>query len=360
MKKQILVLVFFVLAGLANVSDLYGQSVAGSAPRPLTCNDDALHPLAGKEYTYTVAATPTGGQYTWWATKDMDFITTVAGTTTTNMATKKLASGAGADLTAISTNYATTAATDNVKITWSTSVLSGTSYKSTVAGKTPTFVAVYYTPLSGSCADNFKVFELDPKNGFTVDILNMLNTAKTPLAYDAAESQCFANVSSAKYNTGKMDYLYGINTLYYEVVAANFSGAWTPTFKLTGLDAKQTVVIQWDYTTAFTAPVTVTDQVASATPVSTTLTNTSGGASIYVKVTITNNSFEGLADKVITLAVDGKNTANELDVVNTTCIAPATPDYLDSTDQTLKLRPTVVEGTTSTISPNVGIVPKNP
>ncbi len=357
MKKQILVLVFFVLAGLANVSDSYGQSVAGSAPRPLTCTDDALHPLAGKEYTYTVAATPTGGQYTWWATKDSEFIKTVAGTTTNNLSTK-LASGT--DLTAVSANYGAAGATDNVKITWSTSVLAGTSYKSTVSPKTPTFVAVYYTPLSGSCADNLKVFELDPKNGFTVDILNMLNTAKTPLAYDAAESQCFANVSSAKYNAGKMDYEYGVNTIYYEVVAANFSGSWTPTFKLEGLDAKQTAVIQWDYTTAFTAPVTVTDQVASATAVNTSVTNTSGGVSIYVKVTITNNSFEGLADKVIKLSVDGKNSANELDVVNTTCIAPAAIDYADFAEQTLKLRPTVVEGTTSTITPNVGIVPKNP
>lgn len=368
MKKQILFLAFLLLAGFANVNSSYGQAaVAGSIPRALSCTNDALHPLAGKEYTYSVVTTPSGGQYTWWATTDANFISTALGVTTTNLSTllkSPSTTTPGTDLVTTSASYGVTSATDNVKITWSTAILAGTSYQGAASPKKPTFVAVLYTPPTGSgCANNLKVYELDPKNGFTVDILN-LDATKKPIGigaavYDQAVSQCFADVTSAKYNAGKMDYLYGTNTLYYEVVAANFTGSWTPTFKLTGLDTKQTAVIEWDYTTAFTSPKAVTSGTASATAVSTTETNTYAGISIYVRVTISNNSFEGLSDITARLAVDGTNAAGEFDVVNSTCVAPTAADFADYADQVLKKRPTITAGTTSTIVSNTGIIPQN-
>jgi len=377
MKKQILILAL-LLAGFANVNMSFGQAIQGSVPRVLSCNNDALHPLAGKEYTYSVITTPGGGQYTWWATTDPNFISTdAAGLTTTNKSTllkSPTTSTVGTDLVTTSTSYGVTTADDNVKITWSTNILAGTSYQGTApAPKKPTFVAVLYTPPTASgCADNLKIYELDPKNGFTVDILN-LDAAKDPIGvgaavYDQPVSQCFANVSSAKYNAGKMDYLYGINTMYYEVVAANFTGSWTPTFKLTGLDAggKQTAVIEWSYTKAFDIATTVTvtsgsgnGTYVSPSTVSTTLSNTYGGISIYIRVTITNNSYEGLSDATVRLAVDGTNAAGELDVVNATCVTPGAADFVDYTDQILKLRPTVTAATTSAIATNIGFIPKN-
>ena len=369
MKKQIFILVFIVVATFSSIDKSFGQAVAGSVPRSLSCTDDALHPFAGKEYIYTVSPTPSGGQYTWWATKDASFISTALGITTTNLATTLLKSPTtttpGTDLTSTSASYGITTASDNVKITWSSSILAGTSYQGTVGTKTPTFIAVQYTPPSGSgCADNFKVYELDPKNGFTVDILN-LDATKMPIGvgaavYDQNVNQCFANVSSAKYSAGKMDYQYGINTLYFEVVASNFSASWTPTFKLTGLDTKQTALIEWDYTKAFAVPKAVASSIASPTSVITNSSNTSSGVSIYVRVTITNNSFEGLSNETIRLAVDGTNASNELDVVNSTCSTPAAADFADYAEQILKTRPTVIEGTSSLIPTNTGIVPKNP
>ncbi|HZL09212.1 MAG TPA: hypothetical protein VFC65_04385 [Prolixibacteraceae bacterium] len=357
MKKQILFLVFLVLAVFAGVDSSSGQSVAGTAPRPLVCDNDALHPIAGKAYTYTVAATPLGGQYTWWATKDENFI--VAGDHSANLATQLTTAS---DLNATSANYGAANAATDVSITWSTSILSATTFQGDGVSPngTPTFVAVHYAAPVAGCTDNFKVFELDPKNGFTVDILNMDYTAITPLGFDVAETQCFAPVSSATYVAGDMSYLYGVNIMYFEVVAANFSGSWTPTFQLTGLTGTQTAVIEWDYTTGFAAPKTEISGTQSTTPVATTVTDTSNGVSIYVRVTITNNSFEGLAQTPITLAVDGENAAGELDVINTTCVEPAAADFADLAIQTLDERPTVIEGTSSILGTSVGIIPKNP
>jgi len=362
MKKQILILVLFVLAAFASVNKSYGQSVHGSEPLPLSCTNDALHPIAGKTYPYTVAATPTGGQYTWWATKDgtfydasLSYAANLAGRLTTPVG-----------LLSADAAYGATSAAATVNISWSSATLSATGYQNS-GGKTSTFVAVHYTPPVGSdCADNFKVFELDPKNGFTVDILNLDPVLKTPVGSNQAvytfnATECFANVTAATYNAGKMDYLYGVNTMYFEVVASNFSGSWTPTFQLTGLQGTQSAVIEWDYTNAFGAPVTVT----SGTPSATAITTTAGlatdlGVSIYVRVTITNHSFEGLANTPIALAVDGTDAAGNLDVINSTCVTPAAADFVDVATQTLNKRPTVIEGTSSLIPTDAGIIPKNP
>lgn len=379
MKKQIFILMLSIMAIFANVSKSYGQKATKqSDPIPLSCTNDPLNPIAGKEYIYTVAATPAGGTYTWWATKDPVFYDASASyaaslaarlTTTTGLANASAQYG-------VPTLETAAASGKEVRITWSTDLLAKTEFQATpnvnatLAAPSPTFVAVHYAPLTGSCSDNFKVFEINPKNGFTVDILNLNPTTKAAsgtgqaiYAYDP--TQCFANVTSAKYNAGKMDYLYGVNILYYEVVAANFSGSWTPSFKISNLDTKQTATIEWAYTNAFASPVVVTSNTGNGTYVSpsaasTDVTDTSNGVSIYVRVTVTNNSFEGLNDQSLALAVDGKNSSNQLDVVNSTCTDPgATPDFIDVANQTIAKRPIVVEGTTG-LTPNTGIIPKNP
>jgi len=84
MKKQ--AFISFLLALFAG-SLAYGQALPGSAPRGILCIDGPLTPIAGKEYTYQAASNQTG-DYTFWATKDVNFISTVAGVTTTNIATK--------------------------------------------------------------------------------------------------------------------------------------------------------------------------------------------------------------------------------------------------------------------------------
>lgn len=339
MKKQIL---FSFLLALFAGTIAFGQAITGSAPRPISCVDSPLNPIAGKEYSYQAGSNQTGN-YTFWATKDVNFITTSAGVTTTNMASTKLTTAAGNLLTA-STNYATADASDLVKITWSDAIISGTTPAA------PTFVAVNQ---DGTCTNNFKVWTITPIKAFTVDIQNMNNSTVLSSGYGINEEQCFDQVRGAKYNAGTMEYDYGTQVLYFEVIAANFTSSWIPTFTLAGLGNGQTAVIQWDYTKTFNsgiagAPYTVASGTASVTPVSTALTSTTSGVSIYVRVTITNSTFEGLGLLPITLTVDGVNSAGEWDIENNTLSNPGPlcnltigADNMDVATQTLKPRPTV-------------------
>ena len=74
MKKHFLFSTMFALTTALS----YGQAITattGSAPTPVTCTDDALHPIIGKEYTYKGTGTPTGGTYHIFATNSTNFIT---------------------------------------------------------------------------------------------------------------------------------------------------------------------------------------------------------------------------------------------------------------------------------------------
>ncbi|NEW81519.1 MAG: hypothetical protein GZ094_04030 [Mariniphaga sp.] len=337
MKKQILLL---VLAFFVSVT-AFGQMKAGSAPLPLVgCTNDALHPLAGVPYNYKAAVTPTGGNYQWWATKDFDFIKDNAGVTVNN-SDKKLT--VGTDLISTSASYGTTSTTDNVDITWSSATITGTTVTS------PTFVVVQYDAATPSCANNLKVYPILPINGFTVDIKNM-DQAKASLAYAASYSTCVSNIASAKYDAVSKVVVtdYGKNVLYFEVVASNFTGSYTPSFQVAGLaPTGQTVASLELYTDAAFAttaiPTTLTAGVYSpAAPltVDASVTNTTNGVSVYVKLTIANGTHETLTDDAITLAVNGINASGEKDVVNTACITQT--DFEDTATQTLTKRPTIV------------------
>ena len=367
MKKQILTLTFFVLIlVISGNSKVFGQALPGSAPRGTACVDDALHPIAGKPYTYELIATPTGGNFQWWATKDPNFVTTNAttGVRTYNNDAANLLTVTDGDLIDASTNYNTAATSNTVTITWSDALLSNTVYNTN-----PTFVATLYNNVV--CADNLKVYQLDPIKAFTVDILNYDET--TALTYGALDDQCIDLVSSATFNGTTMEYEYGENVFVYEVVAANFTGSYTPVFDLTGLtaalNAVQTYTLEWTYDkpSTWSASTVFVDYVTNPTTVVTTNEkNTSTGVSIYVRLTVTNNNFELNATDnptglTFALAVDGLNSVSEYDVDNgdgTDCdqTTVAAADQADIAEQTLLPRPSLIEGTTSTATPNIKLI----
>lgn len=369
MKKQILTLALFVLAIFASDYSVLGQALPGSSPRGTSCVDDALHPIAGKPYTYELVANPTGGDFLWWATKDPNFVVTDAttGVRTYNNDATNLLTVTDGDLIETSSNY-NSAGTDNtVSITWSDAILANTEYNTN-----PTFVATLYN--NAVCADNLKVYQLDPIKAFTVDILNYDGT--TPLAYDAVDDQCIDLVSKAFFNGTAMEYEYGQNVFVYEVVAANFTGSYTPIFDLTGLasslNAAQTYTLEWTYDQPSTwgASTVFVDYVNNpATLVETNEINTSTGVSIYVRLTVTNNNFELNATDnptglTFALAVDGLNSVGEYDVDNgdgTSCdqTAITAADQADTAEQTLLPRPSLIEGTTSPTTPNTELIPGN-
>jgi len=330
MKKQIFILAFLVVATFANVKMASGQSaVHKSNPKDvMTCVNDALHPIAGKPYDYKVTSTATAGNYTMWATTNQSFIT------------GGIMQNTGANVLGLTDVVPTTAAdyngtntTGTVQLTWGTNVLAE-AMKTT--SPTPIFVASY--SVGTSCADNLKVFQVEPINAFTVDITNVNHTSLESVPYADSEVQCFDKIKSASWNAGAMVYDYGTNILYFEVVAANFSGSWTPTFTLTGANSAQNTTMEWGYSTAFVLPVSITSGTPSATPVNTTETNTTTGVSIFVKVTVTNQTFEGTVALPITLSVTGTNTAGQRDVLATDCSTNA-PLASNSAIQTLNERP---------------------
>lgn len=346
MKKQILLLVLTFCA----LTTVLGQMKAGSAPQPLIgCTNDALHPLAGVSYNYKTLVTPEGGNFQWWATKDFNFIKDNAGVTANN-SDKKLT--VGADLLATSASYGATTTTDNVDITWSSEVISGTTLAA------PTFVVVQYDAASPACANNLKVYPIQPINGFTVDIKNMDQT-KVSLAYSTPYSLCVSNIVSAKYDAGTKAILtdYGTNVLYFEVVAANFTNSYTPSFKVSGLAAGQTVTsfeLYIDPAFATTAIATTSTagvySPAAALTVDSSVTSTSDGVSIYVKLTIANGIHETLTDDIIALAVNGTNASGDNSVDNTDCTKSS--DFNDVATQTLTKRPTV-----TAVAPSVFVTP---
>ncbi|WP_299581053.1 hypothetical protein [uncultured Sunxiuqinia sp.] len=347
MKKQFLIQTFLALALLAGVNDALGQAVAGSATRGIVCTDGPLSPIAGKEYTYQATSNQTG-DYTFWSTQDMSFISTdAAGVTTTNIATmftSPQTTPTGTDLIATSANYGVANAADNVQITWSDATLA----KATAA--TPIFVAVNQ---QGTCTNNFEAWAIQPIKAFIVDIKNIDPAdGTTSLDYDTDAETCFDEVRGATYNpaTGGIEYDFGTQVLYFEVVAANFTGHWVPTFTLSALGTGQTATIEWDYDLNFNAPNVATSGVESTVNVTTNEGSTTNGVSIYVRVTISNNTYEGLVAEDITLTVDGVNSVGDWDIENNN-LADAGPlcnpgtlnDGMDAATQTLTPRPDVQE-----------------
>jgi hypothetical protein len=344
MKQLILLL---LTTGMAVTSALGQSAVTGTAPKPVSCTNDPLHPIAGKPYDYSAIINPAGGTSYWYATKSTTFIT----------AGVRSAVEIQADGTAISsgaTNYRTSGAAatspSTTKVTWTSAGLKGVD-----ATTNPLFMVLEYkgsgTP---SCSNNMKVFQIIPKNAFTVDILNLKNSDKSALAYGTTDEQCYADIADAKYDvpSKKMVYDYGINKLYFEVVAANFTGSFTPSFKLTGLKTGQKALVEWTIDKTLASGLTALGAEQSATtgtPLSyagtavnadPAITDMSKGVSIYLMVTVKNGLYEGLTDDKISVSVEAINVNNEPDIDNATCAAPATT-YEDIAEQTLKMRPTV-------------------
>lgn len=348
--KRLILLV--LVTGMVATSAFAQTAITGSAPQPTTCTNDPLHPIAGKPYDYSAILNPAGGTTYWYATKSTTFVTAGARTATEIPAD-------GTAIVSGATNYRTTgsSATTPTKtsVIWTSAGLKGVD-----ATTNPLFMVLEYK--GPTCSNNMKVYQILPKNAFTVDILNIKNNGLTPLAYGTNDSQCYADIASAKFVAPNMVYDYGVNKLYFEVVAANFTGSFTPSFKLTGLHKGQSALLEWTVDKTFASGLTALGAAQNAvdtttpinftgTAVNTAVTNTTVGVSIYVKVTVSNGLYEGLTNDDITLAVEAVNAAGESDIDNATCAAPGTP-YEDKATQTLNMRPTVTnDAATGTFVP---------
>jgi len=351
MKKQILFLAFFVLAVMAGITDTYGQGAAPSTqlPRTLTgCNDYPLHPLPGKEYAYQVTnPTADATSYTWWATKNPNFIDlTNGGPDLTNMLTPT-----AGELISVSGDYNSATGGSTVSITWSPQILANTLYLGTPGtDPSPTFVAVM---ANGSCTNNIQVYELNPLKAFTVDVANFDATKAASELYGETVSTCVDEVRGAAYSGGSLTMDYGTNTITFEVIAANFVDTWTPLLQVNGLLKDQTATIGWAYTIGDAVAgnyvqsisgLTEGGTLSGTTAATTTSTNTVNGVSIYVTVVVDNNTYETLLAQNVTLTVDGVDSTGQWDLT-TNCLSGTAPDQDDTAVQVLTPRPEIIHNT---------------
>ncbi len=339
---------------------------------PLSCADGTdplpLHPYPGVPYTYTMDGTTgdeNADEWTWFATKDPNFI--VDGVLNT---TNALAVGAGSPILA-ATNYNTPSGTNSVTITWSAEILAATQYQgdatnwatASSANPTPTFVVGYATGVN--CADNIQVYEINPEFNFTLDIAAIDPDGNT-LDWDVANLICVDDVWEAIYNSGtnELDMDYGTNTILFEVAAANFVEDFTPTFRLiSGLQGDQEAVVTLHATLADAEAGTNSEGTVTwtnanidgdwATGIQFTATdpnNVAGGVSLYVRVVISNNTYESLTSNPFVLAVDAiDDTENGIwDMEDDDCDPATAADEADQADQaehTIDPRPTIIHNT---------------
>jgi predicted regulator of Ras-like GTPase activity (Roadblock/LC7/MglB family) len=373
MKKQLLILI--VAFAAISFSTAYGQL----APRAVTClTADALHPIAGSPYTYEITVpTPAGTkQYTWFVTQDQHFIN--AGVLTGNReavpaSTIVAATGAGYNDVATGTN--------TVSITWKSFAYDPLA---------PVFVVIQVQNTASTpdacVSKNMKVYKIVPQNAFTLDITNLgtggSETEAGAIAgtYGSNIDRCIHDIVDAQYDATAPEgviYDFGADYMFFEVVAANFSTSWKPSFTLTGVDAEETVTVEWATDKAFTTPhaLTLAAGVWSSADVYTVAAAGgfvgAAGESIYVRVKLdhtTTVNYEGLLDEVVVLAVDGITNlaapaAQQLGDIHTDAGgSPSACPWVDLyandiATQTLKPRPTINAGATM---PAPGLLPVKP
>lgn len=311
MKKQ---LFFLILATLAGMNFSFGQ----------TCGD-ALHPMAGKSYTYTVTTNPTGGTYNWYVTSDPNLLTGAP-----------IPSGGG--IIVAGTGYNAPSSTSaTIDIIWTSQAVAA----ALAATPTKYYLVVKYTT---SCSNNLKPWIIKPMNLFQIAVENVKSDGTT------YADICRSDVVSAIVDPtdDQVVYNYGENALYLKVTANNFSTSWTPKIDIAALTASitspQTIQsIEWSLTTTFTG----TSNFDLATGVGAPVPdkggdNVTSGTDefVYIKIIVVDGKFEGIADQALALNLSATDSATnpDVDVDPTTCLAVAENDFVI---QTLKARPAI-------------------
>lgn len=354
MKKQILILILAIFAvGLS--SNAYGQWA-----RTIDClSPDALHPIAGTPYAYTIdVPTPNPGtawtdvNYRWFVTQSTSFIN--AG----NFNAVVSGDGSFFNVTAGSGYNLLTGGTNTITIVWESA-----GYDPAL----PVFVGILVEGENGTCSpNNLKIYRIQPLHAFTLDIANVQGGTILSSDYGTNIDNCIADIVSATYDAvnEEIDYQYGENVFVYAVIAANWANGYQLSAQLSNVDANQTATLEWSYDPAFPAAGTYPIGVGNGTHVAANHITPQGGNSyvgtdgevIYIRLTIEHGTqFEGIADIQYVLAVNGQLSdgstliANMFDVHHecngNTPPEPVMADFDDIAYQTLKARPNVVDQT---------------
>mgnify|MGYP001362490856 CR=1 FL=1 len=309
MKKQLFILTLALFA--IGISGAYAQ-ITCPTPRPVEClTSDALHPIAGNPYTYTLnVPTPPGTKsYQWYVTQDPNFM--AGGILNSGTATL-----VGGPLVAAYTGTynVSTADQNSIEIIWQSFVYDPLA---------PVFVVINVVNAGATCnTQNLKVYKIEPQIAFTLDLANV-TSANTTQNYGEQNSFCIHDVVSATYDATAPEgviYDYGVDYMYFAVTAANYSTSWMPSIQLNGIDLEETVAVDWAYggtstPAAFTAAGSFTLAAGTWTTTTPVLAQAANGGvgqageCILIRVALDHSNaalnYEGIANETVTLAVNG-------------------------------------------------------
>ncbi len=333
--KGLLLGIIITLTGI----QLFGQTI----PRLPACSDTPLHPMAGKPYTYAItvpAPYTTPQSYDWFVTDNPGFI---AGSV---LVTSGIIPNSKEYIDAGSGYHDPATATNSISIKW--------TGKAVLNAKTkPYFLVIHYKGTNGTLCEamNLKAYKIEPYNAFTLDLTNMGESADLGLngsnmAVD--HKLCAKDILSVSYDGTKMIYDYGVNELIFKVVAANFTGGWKPTVRISGLSGTQTIgSVEWSATTTFAGTNLFTNNAGDWTPankIAAPADNlTEDGEVIYLKVAIKNNDHEGITDTTVTLSLNGITDDGDEDIHYADCLADGFTN--DVARQIILARPVITSNT---------------
>ncbi len=278
MKKQFLFLILFVAALVAGTTSAFAQyqtAPTGNAfcKTPTTLSGcttvDALHPIQGENYTYSVDNTPANATIRWFVINNVDLTTASDSIISIADGILPIASsyidatdGAGAyDITGSSFLYSVTDGTNtyNLGTTTATSIEMAWKYFDGINNQV---LLVAYIESDPVCTDNIAVWRIIPEPAFTIDIA-VLDDAGDSIApaqsTDAGE--CVSPIEFAIYDptagtidagTTPGDLLtvdYGENWVFFVVNGANYFDSWLPEFQFgySGGDVPATFEASWAY-----------------------------------------------------------------------------------------------------------------
>ena len=300
MKKQILILTFFVAAILAG-NNAFGQKtyqnviIDGDSdgincitPVPLSgCTITApdLHPIQGVYYDYTVDQLPPNASVRWFVVNNADVTGTTVGTADSlvSIATGILpitsayidaanATTGAYEITAGNPSTYILDVADGINVYNNEANTNGaTATTATISmawkffnGLSPNEVLlVAYVEDATGCTDNIAVWRIIPTPAFTLDVAAMDADGDSiaPAQSTDVAQECVSPIEWAIYNsaTGTIDpdvtpgdsliVDYGENWVYFVVNAANYIDSWMPTFQFTyaGGDAIPAFEADWAY-----------------------------------------------------------------------------------------------------------------
>ena len=326
MKKQLFLL---IMALIASMDFTYGQS----------CSAGPLRPSATVPYSYAVTISAINGytdtgNFTWYVTINPNLITGAEIPSTGDVIT------VGAGLTYGKSNLA--AGQKNIVISWSPEAVA-------LAATNPYYLVVKYGQSNGTCsASNIKVWKISPINSFLLAIEAVDNTGASSTGV-----YCAADITDIVINptNDKATYNYGENTFYAKVTASNIVGEWTPSIKIPTLNAGQTIKeLGWSATvsgvyTAFTGA-------ANSTGGEFTSPNNANAAAygslpIYIKLVISNGTWNGSTDQDINIGMDGVYGSGSLKDVKSSTDCSEESNFGKVVTQTIKARPDILTNTPS-------------